>query len=870
MNIGNATIDELIAKSNDVRRGERIDPVDGFAIARRLAGKQYIEHARRLAAHVADDERLGAELGIELRQKWALWTSQNPDGPDDSRHDEALRILDGIKGIEGGASLKATTDAETLGIAGGICKRKWLATGQRQTLEDSLRYYERGAEQGIEQDTGYTAINAAFILDVLASMEGGEKGGAKHTQAREWRERVRDTLLGIQDKPARAGGPPRKEVRWFYETLAEAYFGLGDYANATQHLKKAYDLGPVEPWELETTARQFAYLARLQDPLATTSEQFERSLPWGVLRAVYGDSATAGAGSLFAGKLGIGLSGGGFRASLFHIGVLAGLAERDLLRHVEVLSCVSGGSIVGAHYYLEVRKLLQEKTDADIRREDYIELIERLAREFLAGVQKNIRTRIGSNPLVNLRMMFQPGYSRTNRLGELYEKHLYARVDDDGERVLRKLIVKPKGDEKCKPKYDNWKRSNKVPILVLNATSVNTGHNWQFTASWMGEPPAFIDSQIDGNYRLRRMYYDTEAPLRYRDIRIGQAAAASSCVPGLFTPLELRKLYKNGVTVRLVDGGVHDNQGIAGLLDQNCTVLVASDASGQISSVDRPPDNPIGVLLRTTSMLQARVRTSEYREVESRRKSGRLKGLLFLHLKKDLEVEDRDWVGCDNPKQLTVEEARRGRSSLTSYGILKGVQSKIANIRTDLDSFSEVEAFALMTSGCQMVRSSIGNAIEGFRVDKRQHDWSFLGIKPALSSTKEETSGWLNQLLDVASITFLKIWKLSPLLRVISIAGGIAVALGLLWALVAWHEEPFLTPKGLAAAVAMTLLTVAAASIGLQWLVRLIQYRKTVWQILAGAGLSLVGWIGSNIHLCFFDRWFLKRGEMRESERNPS
>jgi predicted acylesterase/phospholipase RssA len=40
-------------------------------------------------------------------------------------------------------------------------------------------------------------------------------------------------------------------------------------------------------------------------------------------------------------KLGLALSGGGFRASLFHIGVLAALAEKDELKNVEVLSCVS-------------------------------------------------------------------------------------------------------------------------------------------------------------------------------------------------------------------------------------------------------------------------------------------------------------------------------------------------------------------------------------------------------------------------------------------------------------------------------------------------------------------------------------------------
>ena len=41
-------------------------------------------------------------------------------------------------------------------------------------------------------------------------------------------------------------------------------------------------------------------------------------------------------------KLGLALAGGGFRASLFHLGVLRRMAELDLLRHVQVLSAVSG------------------------------------------------------------------------------------------------------------------------------------------------------------------------------------------------------------------------------------------------------------------------------------------------------------------------------------------------------------------------------------------------------------------------------------------------------------------------------------------------------------------------------------------------
>src|SRR5262245_42699348 len=59
-------------------------------------------------------------------------------------------------------------------------------------------------------------------------------------------------------------------------------------------------------------------------------------------------------------KLGLALSGGGLRASFFHIGVLARLAEVDLLRHVEVLSTISGGSIIGALYYLYAKRLLEK------------------------------------------------------------------------------------------------------------------------------------------------------------------------------------------------------------------------------------------------------------------------------------------------------------------------------------------------------------------------------------------------------------------------------------------------------------------------------------------------------------------------------
>src|SRR5262249_55434424 len=158
------------------------------------------------------------------------------------------------------------------------------------------------------------------------------------------------------------------------------------------------------------------------------------------------------------------------------------------------LSCVSGGSIIGAHYYLELQRLLETKEDGQITRDDYIQLVARVEKDFLAGVQTNIRCRTFGSIRCNLRMFFQPGYTTTRRLGELYEAEIYARINDErggAPRYLTQLLVHPEGESKnFKPKYDNWRRQAKVPELVLNATTLNTGHNWQFTASWMGEPPS--------------------------------------------------------------------------------------------------------------------------------------------------------------------------------------------------------------------------------------------------------------------------------------------------------------------------------------------------------------------------------------------
>ena len=629
----------------DVLKGKEVSPRQLLDLVGELKKERAFGLGRKLLDKHADDPLIKGDpkLRIKIAQQRALCTYKDPDLLSDERLDTALQIL------KEGDDLERTRDRESLGLAGAIYKRKWELTGQERDLEQSLAYYERGYETGRTEDYGWTGINAAFVLDLLADHEstttvGDGLGTAelRRKRANEIRQQIASNLPSLLDSSESQW--LRKEW-WFWATLGEAYFGIDQFAEATRFLAQANALPNVPDWERESTGRQLATLLILKRKTSPETAQAAYSC----LKQFLGNDYALT--SVIRGKMGLALSGGGFRASFYHIGVLAKLAELDLLRSIEYLSCVSGGSIIGAYYYLEVRKLLQSKHDDDIKRQDYIELVQRVEKQFLAGVQRNIRTRVLSEWRTSLKMIFVPDYSRTTRAGELYESELYSRVEDGGNhspRWLNELIIIPKGENSAsfRPKDHNWRRSNKVPILILNATALNTGHNWQFTATWMGEPPGTIDT-IDANYRLRRMYYE-DAPDGNKKVRLGHAVAASACVPGIFEPVPLNHLYEHEIPkyegngkgsevepiVRLVDGGVHDNQGVAALLDQGCNVFLVSDASGQMNALDFPNNRILGVPLRANNILQARVRDAQYRELCSRHRSGLLKGLMFIHLKK--------------------------------------------------------------------------------------------------------------------------------------------------------------------------------------------------------------------------------------------
>jgi predicted acylesterase/phospholipase RssA len=905
----------------DILRGEYQRPEEILKLAKRLKELKEFGLARRVLARARNDKTIFTHPNLlEIFQQSALCTYKDPNLPADSRLDRALEILESV------GDLSKTENTETLGIAGAIYKRKWEVNNQKPNLERSLVYYLRGhaisARSGQKADQGYNAINAAFILDLLAHQEEKEAEEAQAPRSGSERERIaerRAQARAIREEIVEKVAPLveaedtdwLQSKWWYYSTVAEALFGLGTtgeaggrisydesrYEEAVKWLEEGRRESDPPEWEYESTARQLAALARLQVPVggAGADGVIEGTPPWEALKAFLGGN-TAPVRSAFEGKIGLGLSGGGFRASLFHIGVLAKLAELDVLRRVEVISCVSGGSIIGAHYYLKVRKLLQSKADGEVTREDYVKLVAEVEREFLAGVQRNVRTRVASNPLTNLKMIFVPSYSRTTRAGDLYESEIFSLVDDgEGgrERWLNELNIHPAGkdaggryvkDTQFNPTSGNWLRENKVPALILNAATLNTGHTWHFTTSYMGEPPAGIDSQIDCNDRYRRMYYK-DAPKAHRRVRLGHAVAASACVQGVFEPLALEGLYPDRV-VRLVDGGTCDNQGVGGLLEQDCNVLLISDGSGQMGSLNSPSNGMLGVPLRSTSILQARIRQSQYQDLCARHRSRLLRGLMFVHLKNDLDVDPVDWVRCPDPYRADDEEARPAsrEGMLTSYGIAKDVQRSLAAVRTDLDSFSDVEAFALMTSGYRQTEYAFaqGECVEGFTkkaAPPKGFRWRFLAVEDAMKGNSE-TSEHVERLLGVSDMLAFKILKLSKAAAALAVAlllVGLAVLTAL--AVIAFRVVVFLYEQvpfreavvnGVSDVVmgrsvgAWTVVAVLALLLVVAVIVVVLFGRKKhrgeafVRVVLSFAGVitSLVAWV----HLLIFDRWFLKEG----------
>jgi NTE family protein len=274
------------------------------------------------------------------------------------------------------------------------------------------------------------------------------------------------------------------------------------------------------------------------------------------------------------------LSGGGFRATLFHLGSLRRLNELGVLPNVRVISSVSGGSILNG--ILATRwRVLRRGTDGVF--DNFDEIVGAAVRGFCS---RDLRTRLllGTRlDLANLPALMRDFFSvRANFLADA--------CDPIMERMeIAQLPVPADG----------------TPRFVFCATNVQTGSCWHFHGGPHGRMGDFYTG--------------------YRDVgkvKVSEAVAASAAFPPGFGALQLklgtdlpwsrvdpwgeqrppspkrRALPESSRRLVLLgDGGIYDNLAVEPVWRRSRTLLV-SDAGMPFASIFNVAQHIVGRLFR--------------------------------------------------------------------------------------------------------------------------------------------------------------------------------------------------------------------------------------------------------------------------------
>jgi NTE family protein len=215
-------------------------------------------------------------------------------------------------------------------------------------------------------------------------------------------------------------------------------------------------------------------------------------------------------------SVGLSLSGGGFRATLFHLGAIRRLNEFGILSKLTTVSSVSGGSILNA--------FLASRLPAPVTNgiSDFDGSASQPLRQFCS---LDIRRWLGLEAVI-------PGTYNSSGLAKQYNEHLTS------GKLLKDIFG--------------------TPIHVFCSTDLAYGVNWMFKKQQCGDYKAGCQ----------------DTPI---DWMVGTAVAASSCFPPVFKPLNLNldPTKLRGGTIPLSpqrdkcireitfsDGGVYDNLGL--------------------------------------------------------------------------------------------------------------------------------------------------------------------------------------------------------------------------------------------------------------------------------------------------------------------
>ena len=282
--------------------------------------------------------------------------------------------------------------------------------------------------------------------------------------------------------------------------------------------------------------------------------------------------------------IGIALSGGGYRATLFGLGSLQRLNDAGLLGKLDRITSVSGGSILAgvlAHRWKD------------------LQFDDGRAANFNALVVDPVRTFCGRTIDIGagLKGLLTPFRTAGDFLADRYDKDLFhgAMLKDIPDASLP-------GN----------------PRFVFYATSLQTGRSFRFRQD-------FIADYLLGMNRSE-------------PVPLSVAVAASSAFPPVFSPIVLDTdpgAWREGSTapeleplrdrVVLTDGGVYDNMGLESLVDRVDLVLV-SDAGAPFGIQEDPWGDNVMQLGRVRDILIDQTRALRKRWLVAEFEAGRRHG----------------------------------------------------------------------------------------------------------------------------------------------------------------------------------------------------------------------------------------------------
>lgn len=259
--------------------------------------------------------------------------------------------------------------------------------------------------------------------------------------------------------------------------------------------------------------------------------------------------------------IGLSLSGGGYRAMLFHLGALCRLNEVGLLSRIDRIASVSGGSLAAGALALRWKEL-----------------------EFgPEGVALNFNRIVGDAILSIAQVTIDVRAILLGLLPGLSASSLIARALDRG--VCRGATLQDLPD---------------APHFVFIATSLQTGAIWRFAKRYAAD------------YRVGE-WRDPALPLAV--VMAASASFPPYCSPcripipkGRITPLPGNDLHHEPYTRELVltDGGVYDNLGLEPIWKRYTTLLV-SDGGAVTRPTARPWRNWLSQSLRANDIAMQQV-----------------------------------------------------------------------------------------------------------------------------------------------------------------------------------------------------------------------------------------------------------------------